>query len=283
VRGEVERLVRRARSPRAPLAAQHAAFARLVALHEQMVFATALASLRDPEAARDAAQEAFLAAWRKLPQLRTPAAFPGWLQRLVRTQCARIRRKQTPPLEPPLRNDDDDALARAERRRAVMRALDALAPSDREALLLFHVLGEPQRKIAELFGVPEAAIGKRLYAARLRVRRLLPRTVAAEFLVTAPSRDFLRRVEAGMFDELTGTYRFESQPDRVVVIRRAGDLLISQAGGQRNVLASRGDDDLVTTRFDGEGRFKRDRRGRITHFVYYEFGRRLGVARKVTG
>jgi len=280
VRSDVERLVRRARSPRAPLAGQHAAFAQLVALHEQMVFATALASLRDPEAARDAAQEAFLAAWRKLPQLRTPAAFPGWLQRLVRTQCARIRRKQTPALEPPL-PDDGDALARAERRRAVMRALDALPPSDREALLLFHVLGEPQRTIAELFGVAEATIGKRLYAARLRLRRLLPRAVAAEFLVTAPSRDFLRRVEAGMFDELTGTYRFESQPDRVVVIRRAGDLLISEAGGQRNVLASRGDDALVPTRFDGEGRFKRDRRGRITHFVYYEFGRRLGMARKI--
>ena len=278
---EIDRLVRRARGARVPLAEQHAAFARLVALHEQMAFATALASLRDPEAARDAAQEAFLAAWRELPQLRTPAAFPGWLQRLVRTQCARIRRKQQqPPAGAPL-PENDDAIVRMERRRLLARALEQLVPDDREALLLFHVLGESQRRIAEIFGVPETTIGKRLYAARLRLRRLLPRALAAEFLVTAPARDFLRRVQAGMFDEVVGTYRFESQPERIVIIRRAGELLISDAGGQRNILASRGDDALVTTAFDGEGRFRRDRRGRITHFVYYEFGRRLGVARKL--
>jgi len=278
VRSEVERLVRRARSPRAPLAEQHAAFARLVELHETLAFSMALASLRDPEAARDAAQEAFLTAWRKLPQLRTPAAFPGWLQRLVRTQCARIRRKPAIVLDaapPPA-----DAVARIDRRRAVAHALEALPPADREMLLRFHVLGEPQRAIAESLGLAEAAVGKRLYAARLRLRRLLPRAVARELLVTAPSRDFLRRVQAGMLDEVVGTYRFESQPERVVVIHRDGDLLISEAGGQRNVLASPKTDVLVPTMYDGEGRFKRDRRGRITHFVYYEFGRRLGVARK---
>jgi hypothetical protein len=38
---------------------------------------------------------------------------------------------------------------------------------------------------------------------------------------------------------------------------------------------------LTPTEFDGEGRFRRDRRGRVSHFVYYEFGRRFGVARKV--
>lgn len=279
MRTEIERLVRRARGARAPVAEQHAAFAQLVALHERMVFALALASLRDPEAARDAAQEAFLTAWRKLPQLRTPAAFPGWLQRLVRTQCARIRRKQPPVVEPP--SPPDDPVARSDRRRALARALEQLEPADREALLLFHVLGEPQRRIAEILGVPETTIGKRLYTARLRLRRILPRSLTRELLVTAPSRDFLRRVEAGMFDELVGTYRFETQPDRVVIIRRAGDLLISEGGGQRNVLASRGADVLVPTAFDGEGRFKRDRRGRITDFVYYEFGRRLGVAKKI--
>jgi RNA polymerase sigma-70 factor, ECF subfamily len=279
VAGDVERLVRRARGARVPLAEQHAAFARLVALHERMALATALASLHDAEAARDAAQEAFLDAWRKLPQLRTPAAFPGWLQRLVRTQCARIRRRREPLPEPP--PEAGDAVVRAERRRAVARALEQLAPADREALLLFHVLGEPQRRIAEIFGVSAQTIGKRLYGARLRLRRLMPRSVAREFLVTVPTSDFVRRVRAGLFDEVVGTYRFESQPKRVVIIRRAGDLLISESAGQRNVLAANGDDALVTTAYDGEGRFRRDRSGRITHFVYYEFGRRLGVARKV--
>jgi hypothetical protein len=37
---------------------------------------------------------------------------------------------------------------------------------------------------------------------------------------------------------------------------------------------------LITTEFDGEGRCHRDRSGRVAHFVYYEFGARLGIARK---
>ena len=39
---------------------------------------------------------------------------------------------------------------------------------------------------------------------------------------------------------------------------------------------------LVPAEFDGEARFQRNRRGLLSHFVYYEFGRRLGIARKVT-
>jgi hypothetical protein len=37
---------------------------------------------------------------------------------------------------------------------------------------------------------------------------------------------------------------------------------------------------LLACHYDGEGRFRRDGRGEVTHFVYYEFGRRLGIARK---
>ena len=54
------------------------------------------------------------------------------------------------------------------------------------------------------------------------------------------------------------------------------------AGGQRDVLVSVADGSLLTAHYDGEGRFGRDSRGRVTHFVYYEFGRRLGIARKTT-
>ena len=87
-------LVRQARDVGASIREQHAAFATLVARFEDMAFATALAACEDTESARDACQEAFLLAWRKLPALREPAAFGGWLERLVRTQCARVRRRR---------------------------------------------------------------------------------------------------------------------------------------------------------------------------------------------
>jgi hypothetical protein len=78
-----------------------------------------------------------------------------------------------------------------------------------------------------------------------------------------------------------GEYRFANRPDHPVTIRREGDVLASYAGGQRSVLALRKPDTLASTEFDGEGRFQRNRHGQVSHFVYYEFGRRLGVARKV--
>jgi hypothetical protein len=123
--------------------------------------------------------------------------------------------------------------------------------------------------------------GKRIYSARLRIRRALPRSITEIFLAAAPTPALRRRVLAGVLDEFVGEYRFRSHPDRRVILRREGDVLASYAGGQRNVLASQRQDTLAPAEYDGEARFERDRRGLVTCFVYYEFGRRLGVADKV--
>ena len=79
-------LVRRARDPLATDRDRHAAFATLVERFETMAFTVASAMCEDAESARDACQEAFALAWRKLAGLREPAAFGGWLRRLVRTR-----------------------------------------------------------------------------------------------------------------------------------------------------------------------------------------------------
>jgi hypothetical protein len=84
-----------------------------------------------------------------------------------------------------------------------------------------------------------------------------------------------------MLDELQGTYRFPERPDHPVVLRRERGMLLAHAGGQTNVLTSRRTDRVTATEFDGEACFQRDRQGRITGFVYYEFGQRLGVAWRV--
>ena len=86
----------------------------------------------------------------------------------------------------------------------------------------------------------------------------------------------------GLFDEYVGEYRFIERPDHVVKIAREGEQLIGYGRDQRTVLASFADGALVSIAFDGEGRFERDAAGRIDRFVYYEFGARLGVAKKVS-
>ena len=275
-------LVRRARSSQLAIGEQHAAFSALVARFERMAFATALAACEDAESARDACQEAFLVAWRKLSELEDPDAFGGWLKRLVRTQCARARRRDretTERTEAPI--DAVAIVARREVQRKLRHAVAELPENEREAVALFYFLGEPLGVVAKALGITEGHAGKTLYNARLHLRRCLPRSLAEEFLAGRPTSAFAARVQAGVFDELTGEYRFAERPDHVVLIRREADRLVGYAGGQRSVLASRDADSLLSTAFDGEGRFRRDVRGRVSHFVYYEFGRRLGVARKL--
>jgi hypothetical protein len=148
-------------------------------------------------------------------------------------------------------------------------------------VVLFYFLGRKIDEIAAILGIPRGTVGKRLYSARIAIRRNLPRSVRAEFLPLRPSQQFVRQVREGLFDEYVGVYQFDKRPELVVRIERQGALLVGDDGDQRSVLASIGENALVTTAFDGEGRFQRDRTGRIVRFVYYEFGARLGIATKI--
>jgi len=59
------------------------AFGQIVGRFQDMAFASAYALLRNPAAAQDAAQDAFIDAYVSLSKLREPAAFPGWFRRMV--------------------------------------------------------------------------------------------------------------------------------------------------------------------------------------------------------
>jgi RNA polymerase sigma-70 factor (ECF subfamily) len=269
----------RARDPRVAVALRHAAFEEIARSFQAMALASAARLLHDADEARDAAQDAFLDAWLKLSQIRTPAAFAGWLKRLVATECRRRLRKR-PSLSPlddrsappaPIVPCDPPWLA---------RMLGTLTEPERQTVVRFYVHGDTIREIAARVGAPPATVGKRLYTARLKVRRALPPSIRESAL-----RARTRRPGSSPEDlaEYVGVYRFDKRPELVVEIRRSrrGDVLTSYSQGQRDVLHHLGNDTLVTRAFDGEGRFQRDKRGRITRFVYYEFGVRLGIAKRI--
>jgi len=277
-----EKLVQRARSPAVPLHEQQAAFAQLVEQSQHLVFAWALASLRQVEEARDAAQDAFTTAWQCLPQLRDASAFAAWLKRIVATHChRRLRRRTREDVLVEAQEPYEAGDSSAGHESLVASAIVALPAGERHVTVLFYFLGHTQAEIARLLGLKSGTVGKRLHAARLRIRRGLPPSVRKEFVRRAWSRTFIEQVRLGLFDEYVGQYRFEKRPDLAVSISRKGDSLFSDGGGQRNLLASLAPGSLLTSHYDGEGRFRRNRRGRITHFVYYESGRRLGIARKI--
>lgn len=63
------------------------AFADLVRAHHPNVYGLCLGMLGDPAAADDAAQEAFLAAWKALPSFKGDSAFGTWLHRIAANKC----------------------------------------------------------------------------------------------------------------------------------------------------------------------------------------------------
>lgn len=243
------------------------------------MFGLALTLLGDADDARDAVQEAFAAAWLRLRQLRDPAAFPAWLRTIVATQCARQLRRRARPSEAaePPRPAEADA-RRVDYQALVASAVAALPEGERHVTVLFYFLEYSQPEIARILCLKPGTVAKRLHSARARIRRRLPASVRSEFVRVAPSRTFAEQVRLGIYDEYVGEYRFDRRPDLVVSIVREGDSLIGVSGRQRHVLAPLDGASLVTGHYDGEGRFGRNRQGEVTHFVYYEFGERLGVA-----
>ena len=279
---KVVRLVEQSRDPALPLQEQHAAFTRLVEQSQHIVFSLALASLRDVDDAKDAAQDSFATAWLRLSQLRDASAFSAWLKAIVATQCNRRRRRH--PLSKSelleFHGSGKTESHRLDYQSLIASALASLPRGERDVMVLFYFLGYTQREIARLLHLKPGTVGKRLHSGRLKIRRSLPPSVRGEFVRLSPSRKFIESVRLGLFDEYVGEYRFERRPELVVSIAREGDLLISRAANQRNILLSLGNRSLLTSHYDGEGRFHRNSRGKVTHFVYYEFGRRLGIARK---
>jgi F-type H+-transporting ATPase subunit beta len=153
------------------------AFGALVRRYQDLALATAWARLRDPDRARDAAQDAFLDAFLHLAQLREPAAFPGWLRRVVWKHCDRQTRgaggrlaalDDHAPRDPS--PDAGEALAAAERRAWLRRAIEALPEHLRLAVALHHLGGEPQEAVAAFLELPLTTVKKRLHDARARLR-----------------------------------------------------------------------------------------------------------------
>lgn len=155
------------------------AFDALVRRFQNTALAYARTLLSDPAAAEDAAQEAFVQAWRDLPRLAEAAAFGSWLRRIVFKFCDRARRSthDTLPLDDalPLPTDQEPAcvVERADGAARVHAAIDTLPGPLRETTLLYYLTGHDVKEIAAFLDVPPSTVKNRLHAARKRLRKEL--------------------------------------------------------------------------------------------------------------
>ena len=156
------------------------AFEALFRAHQNAVYSLAMHFARDRELAADLTQDAFVRAWEKLPKLREPEAFAGWLRALtlniVRDHFRRAR--ETEPLDETFEVADegpgpDEQASGSEQERAVRRAILTLPEHQRTPIVMYHLEGRPVEEVAEALGVPKNTVVSRLARGRAALRRRL--------------------------------------------------------------------------------------------------------------
>ena len=160
------------------------AFDQLVSRHQAAVFRAALAALRSPADAEEAAQDAFVRAWSRLDQFRGDASFRTWLLSIVWRGALTRRRGLTAWLrrKAPI---DDAAAVMATGRAAdhavhdqqltghVRQSIEALTPKLRDTLLLAQSGEYGYDEIGAMQGIPVGTVKWRVSEARRQVRQRL--------------------------------------------------------------------------------------------------------------
>jgi RNA polymerase sigma-70 factor (ECF subfamily) len=158
------------------------AFAVLVERHWAPMWRFAAHAGRDAAAAEDALQETFAAVWRSAGTFRGGPGARGWLYAIARRALGHELRRRAD--EPEIVGSIDDlgeaagwgdagahgrVVAALEDRDRVRKALAALAPADRDVVVLCDVeeLSADEAAAALELGVP--ALKSRLHRARLRL------------------------------------------------------------------------------------------------------------------
>jgi RNA polymerase sigma-70 factor (ECF subfamily) len=169
----------------ADLIAAHAAgdphaFAELVRRHRDRMWAVALRTLRDPEEAADALQDAFISAFRAAASFRAESQVTTWLHRIVVNACLdRVRRRQARPTVPLPETGpgepaaDGDAMADRETRLVVGEALAALPDEQRVPIVLVDVEGYSVADTARMLGIAEGTVKSRCARGRAKLAKSL--------------------------------------------------------------------------------------------------------------
>lgn len=187
-----------------------AAFARLVRATQRMVASVALAVTRDIQLSEDIAQDTYVKAWQKLASMNHADSLLPWLRQVTRNQAidhVRRRRHQelalgdtdTRVADAPHAGPGPDATFQAAEQLEILRsALDGIPDESREVLLLFYREGQSSRQVADLLGLSDGAVRKRLQRARDALQSELLARVGEVARSSAPGLAFTALVATSL-------------------------------------------------------------------------------------
>lgn len=161
-----------------------AAFDLLVSKYQRKIFRLLSRLIRDPTEIEDVAQEAFIKAYRALPNFRGESAFYTWLYRIAintaKNYLVSLGRRAPTTTEADIEdaetfddgdhlrdlNTPDSMLLTKQVAEAVNRAIDQLPEDLRTAIVLRELEGLSYEEIAESMRCPIGTVRSRIFRAR---------------------------------------------------------------------------------------------------------------------
>ena len=192
------------------------AFEPLVRRYQNAAFAVAMGFLRDRTDAEDVVQDAFVAAYCKLSQLRDPSIFGSWLHRIVVNRCKEwSRRKKASRLvrvDPDAGHMRDEYPVAAQNHQDYIESLELwdeverLPEHYRQVVTLYYYTGFSLKEIAAFLNIPESTARGRLYQSRIRLKNALSpqekETIAMSRIdVTEDVQDVVCKIAREDFEE----------------------------------------------------------------------------------
>ena len=164
-----------------------------------MVYTNCLRLLKDPEEARDMAQEVYLTVFLKLNTLKKPEAFFDWIKVIKVNKCKNKLKENNPyflfedangPAQPLYEEKDqtdpyafiedkhdqispDKTLDTKETQELLINLIDDLPDAQRMALILFYYDDYSIREISRIMDISEGTVKSRLAYGRLGLKRAL--------------------------------------------------------------------------------------------------------------
>jgi RNA polymerase sigma-70 factor (ECF subfamily) len=189
-----------------------ALFEILMRRHNQRLYRTARAVLKDEDEVEDVMQQAYINAFTHLHQFEERSQFSTWLTRITLNEAFGRRRKMRPAEDTGESMDtirspqpDPERQAYAEELRRVLEdAVDTLPDSYRTVFMLRDIEGLSTQETGDGLGLGEEAVKTRLHRARAMIRRAVTARIgdvaAGTFQFHAPRCD---RVVAAVLARIT--------------------------------------------------------------------------------
>ena len=181
------------------------AFEVIVRRFQDMAVGYAYSVLGDFHLAQDAAQEAFVEAYRDLTRVYGAEVFSTWLRKIVYKRCDRVLRKRQPELVDPVQVDSLpleeksplEVLEEKETQNLVWSAIHSLPEEERRVTTLYHMAGYSYGEIGAFLGLSTSTVDNRLRSSRKRLRAKMLTMVREALPASRPSRDdrFTQKVQ----------------------------------------------------------------------------------------